>query len=73
MSDERSMRYFGQILVTLLCVITAKHRSEIMVLEIFFDPNSYLVERQDPDELFLFPDAENVRVSNNRICLVAPS
>ena len=43
--------------------------SEIRVSEIFIDPNSELVERQDPDQLSLLPDAGNMRMGINRICL----
>ena len=46
------------------------HRSEIRVSEICIEPNSYLAERQDPDQLSLFPVAGNVRMGNNGICLL---
>ena len=40
--------------------ITSEHQSDIRVCEIYINLNSYMVKRQDQDQLSLFPDAGEV-------------
>ena len=44
----------------------SEHRYDIRISESCVDLNPWKVERQDPDNCFLFPDAEKMRIGNSR-------